>query len=300
MVLRPVNPSDVFSVQGVYPGFRPAALPAVPGLEGLAVVEAHGEGAGKIAKGTRVVTIWPTWPASSGNGTWQQYICVPEDILVTVPDGLADEVAAQFLVNPVTVVGMVEVLQIPKGEWLIQDGAGSVLGRQMIQYAKLKGLKTINVVRRQEQAQELLDLGADAVICSSTENVAERAKEITGGKGAYAGTDAVAGEMLSQIICSVRRKGTILNYGAMSGITFTASVADILFGLKTLTGFWLPQWLATLSQEKVHAIAQEVLQLLKEGKLTPYSGKTFALEDAKAAIAHATKDARGGKVFLKG
>lgn len=106
--------------------------------------------------------------------------------------------------------------------------------------------------------------------------------------------------MLSQIICSVRRKGTILNYGAMSGITFTASVADILFGLKTLTGFWLPQWLATLSQEKVHAIAQEVLQLLKEGKLTPYSGKTFALEDAKAAIAHATKDARGGKVFLKG
>ena len=70
---------------------------------------------------------------------------------VTVPDGLADEVAAQFLVNPVTVVGMVEVLQIPKGEWLIQDGAGSVLGRQMIQYAKLKGLKTINVVRRQEQ-----------------------------------------------------------------------------------------------------------------------------------------------------
>ena len=52
------------------------------GCPGLGVVEAHGEGAGKLEKGTRVVTIWPTWPVSQGNGTWQQYICVPEDILV--------------------------------------------------------------------------------------------------------------------------------------------------------------------------------------------------------------------------
>lgn len=85
-------------------------------------------------------------------------LLLPEGLLslsiplqVPVPDGVADEIAAQFLVNPITIVGMLEVLQIPEGDWLVQDAAGSVLGRQMIQYAKLKGLKTINIIRRPEQ-----------------------------------------------------------------------------------------------------------------------------------------------------
>ncbi len=49
---------------------------------GVGMVEAHGEGAGKLQKGTRVVAIWPCWPAAEGNGTWQQYICVPESTMV--------------------------------------------------------------------------------------------------------------------------------------------------------------------------------------------------------------------------
>ncbi len=70
-----------------------------------------------------------------------------------VPEGIPDEAAAQFLTNPVSVVAMLEELQIPKGEWVIQSAAGSTLGRQLIQYAKHKGLRTINVIRRQEQAR---------------------------------------------------------------------------------------------------------------------------------------------------
>ncbi|KAK9818687.1 hypothetical protein WJX74_006212 [Apatococcus lobatus] len=226
MYLRPINPSDVYSIQGLYPGFRPTSLPAVPGVEGLGIVEAHGEGAGNLKIGQRVVAIWPTWPVAQGNGTWQQYICVNEDILVAVPDGMADEVAAQFLVNPITAVGMLEILQIPQGEWLVQDAAASVLGRQMIQYARLKGVKTINIVRRPEQAQELLDLGADVVVCSSTEDVVAQAKAATGGRGAYGGIDAVAGDTLAKVISSVRRKGTILNYGTLSGQTYSLEDAQ--------------------------------------------------------------------------
>lgn len=65
----------------------------------------------------------------------------------------------QFLVNPVTVVGMLEELAVPAGEYLLQTAAGSVLGRQMIQVAKHRGIKTINVVRRQELVAELKALG---------------------------------------------------------------------------------------------------------------------------------------------
>lgn len=62
--------------------------------------------------------------------------------------------------SPITVYGMVaEVLAVPEGEWLLQTAAGSVLGRQIIQLAKHRGVKTINVVRRPDLVDELKALG---------------------------------------------------------------------------------------------------------------------------------------------
>ena len=62
-------------------------------------------------------------------------------------------------VNPVTAYGLLEALAVPKGQWLLQTAAGSVLGRLLIALAKRKGVKTINVVRRSAQREELLKLG---------------------------------------------------------------------------------------------------------------------------------------------
>lgn len=76
-----------------------------------------------------------------------------------IPKELDEESASQFYINPLTVRGMFDVLDIPRGEWLIQSAAGSVLGRQVIQMAKHFGVQTINVVRREEQKQELLEVG---------------------------------------------------------------------------------------------------------------------------------------------
>ena len=61
--------------------------------------------------------------------------------------------------SAVTVWGFFETLKVPKGEYLFQTAAGSTIGRQVIAVAKLRGVKTINLVRRKEQVQELLDIG---------------------------------------------------------------------------------------------------------------------------------------------
>ena len=58
-----------------------------------------------------------------------------------------------------TAYGFLEVLQVPKGEFLLQTAAGSTLGRQLIVLAQQRGVRTINVVRRKAQAHELLDIG---------------------------------------------------------------------------------------------------------------------------------------------
>ncbi len=77
------------------------------GAAGVGRVEANGEGASKFSKGQRVVS--PGWGARHGQGTWQQYCVVPEEKLIAVADSVSDTSAAQFFVNPVTVVGFVEV-----------------------------------------------------------------------------------------------------------------------------------------------------------------------------------------------
>jgi hypothetical protein len=126
--------ADIFSLMGVYPGFQPAeGVVPVPGLEGTGVVEAVGSNATKFAPGQRVVGA-PFASVQGGNGTWQRYIVAPESCLVAVPDSVSEDAAAQFFVNPVTVYGMLEVLGVPEGAYLLQSGAGSVLGRCVMFY----------------------------------------------------------------------------------------------------------------------------------------------------------------------
>lgn len=69
--MRPINPADVFSLKGVYPGFQPTGNgKAVVGLEGMGTVVAVGDGVTKVSSGTRVVGI-PFNTVETGVGTWQ-------------------------------------------------------------------------------------------------------------------------------------------------------------------------------------------------------------------------------------
>jgi NADPH:quinone reductase-like Zn-dependent oxidoreductase len=93
MRLATINPSDLLQVRGLYG--RKAELPATAGLEGLGVVDALGPGVNGVERGQRVAPL-------TAQGTWADYLVVPSETLVTVPDGLADESAAQIAVNPLT------------------------------------------------------------------------------------------------------------------------------------------------------------------------------------------------------
>ena len=74
-----------------------------------------------------------------------------------------------------------DVLRVSRGAWLLQTAAGSALGRMVIRLGKREGFRTLNVVRRREQGEELLREGADAVVCTADESISERVRELTGG-----------------------------------------------------------------------------------------------------------------------
>src|SRR5439155_25023019 len=103
---------------------------------------------------------------------------------VPVSSDLPDEQVATFFVNPATALVMTQgVLKAGSGDWLLQTAAASALGRMVIRLGKHFGFRTINVVRRPEQAEELRREGAEYVVASNAESVVDKARAWTEGAG---------------------------------------------------------------------------------------------------------------------
>ena len=200
MLVSPVNPSDLLMVRGVY-GRQPP-LPAVPGFEGVGVVEAGSGLLARLRMNKRVAV-----PNGAG-GDWAEQVVVPARQVWPVPSGLTDEQAATFFVNPASALVMTRyVLRVPPGAWLIQTAAGSALGRMVIRLGRHFGFRTINVVRRREQAEELQREGADAVVATNEESLPERVRALTGEEGVRFAMDAVGGATGSEVAGVLGRAG---------------------------------------------------------------------------------------------
>jgi len=295
MLASPINPSDLLTVRGLY-GKQPP-LPATPGFEGVGIVEA---GSGLLARcfmGRRVAVL--NGGTGSG-GNWQEKVVIPSRQAVPVPEWMADEQAAMFFVNPASALVMVRyVLRVPRGAWLLQTAAGSALGRMVICLGKHYGFRTLNVVRRREQAQELLQAGGTAVIATNDEPLLQRALEITGGAGAAFGLDAVGGATGSEAVQALGRGGRLLVYGALAEEPLTLSPRTLLVGQKRVEGFWLSEWVRDQGIFTMLFLFRRLSQLIRAGVLRSEVGATFPLEQFQTAVRQAAQPGRQGKVLLR-
>lgn len=290
MLLRTINPSDVLQVKGVY-GRRPG-LPAVAGLEGLGVVDALGEGVTGWTLGQRVVTL-------GAQGTWADYLVTEAENLAAIPEGLSDQAAAQVVVNPLTAwILAVEELRLREGDWLVQTAAGSSVGRCLIQIARKQGFRTLNLVRRREQVQELLELGGDAALCTEDEDWGKQAEAILGPLGAAAAVDAVGGAQAGQAAMLLRRGATMLVYGALSMEPLKIPGGQMIFRTLTLKGFWLTEWKLRTPKSERERVLGALLEAMKTGVIVPPVDAVFPLDRFAEALARAAESGRSGKVLL--
>jgi NADPH:quinone reductase-like Zn-dependent oxidoreductase len=289
---RAVNPSDLLTVRGFY-GSLPQ-LPATPGLEGMGEVAEVGAGVTHLRAGQRVIPLGVA-------GTWQEYLVAGAAQVIPVPDSVSDQTAAQFVVNPLTAwIMTVEELGLKPGEWLLQTAAGSTLGRVVLQLARLRGFKTINVVRRRAQAEELKALGADEVISTDDEDLVERVKEITGREGLTKAIDAVGGETGGAVVRALGRGGVLLVYGLLSMEPMPVDSGRMIFTTSTIRGFWLGDWFRTAPPESQLAVTSELLGLMAKGEVVPPVEAEYPLSEVHAAVEHSVRPGRGGKVLLVG
>ena len=213
---------------------------------------------------------------------------------------MTDEQAATFFVNPASALVMTRyVLAVPPGAWLLQTAAGSALGRMVIRLGRQFGFRTINVVRRREQAEELTREGADAVVASGEESLAERVRALTDGAGAPYAIDAVGGPTGSEVAAALAPGGRMLVYGTLSEQPLSLDPRTLMAGQKSVEGFWMSEWVKKQSAFTMIVLFRKLGKLIQSGVLATEVGATFPLNDVRAAVRQAAEPGRHGKVLLR-
>ncbi len=290
---RTINPADLVTIRGRY-GSRPG-LPAVGGNEGVGVVDALGDGAVGLEIGQRVV------PLGAGP-TWQEYLIAPPEALLPMPDGVSDEAAAQFYVNPLTAWLLLErVPGLTEGDLVVQTAGASAVARCVTQLAVRRGLRVVSLVRSGTNAGRLRALGTDVLVTDGTEaDAAERLRNLVGPDGAAAGFDAVMGEAGALVLGALRDGGTHAVYGGLSGRPLPVDAAALIYRGVTVRGLWRTRWAETAPPAEVRRAVSDLARLAAEGGLDLPVEAAYDLADYAAAVAHAAPSGRWGKVLLTG
>jgi NADPH2:quinone reductase len=291
-----INPSDLLTVRGQYGKAGP--MPFTPGYEGVGVIDAVGPGLFKFVRGLkpgrRVAVL------NGAGGNWQQSVVIPARQAVPVPSDLPDDQVASFFVNPATVLAMINhVLGVRPGDWLLQTAAASALGKMVIRLGKHRGFRTINVVRRPDQADELRRLGAAEVIATSQERVEDRVAAVTGASGVPFALDPVGGSMGQSALASLGRGGKLLLYGTLSGEAVPVDPRVLIAGQKCVQGFWLSEWARDQGMWTMLKLFREIIALMRAGILITPVQATYPLEEVRTAVREAEKPGRNGKILLK-
>ena len=316
MKLSPVNPSDFNTMRGGYRKSLERVIwnrdaerlffdaertrelvppPVSPGADGMGVVEAAGSGwMARRLIGRRVIALG----AASGN--WREQVIVPAMQALPVPAGVSDEQAAMFLVNPMTAWAMVtQVLCVPRGAWLLQSGGAAQLARMVTKLGRARGFRTISIVRRADASAGLMDLGADAVIDASREDVFERVAETTANAGVRFALDCVGGDTLASMVRCLAPGAHLLCYGSLSSDMLNFPVRDLMSPTACIEGFLLPQWIARQGLLGRLRAMRTVGRLIGAGVLASAVGQVYPITDYRAALAESVRPGRGGKAMLR-
>jgi len=289
MRYAPINPADLNILEGRY-----GKLPALPGRlgnEGVGRVVAAGPGVVSVGGGDLVIP--------RGGGCWSRELVVPESHLVRLPRDLDERQASMLLVNPCTAWLMLHEFVPPEpGAWVVQNAANSSVGRAVIQIARSLGLRTLNVVRREELVAPLLALGADAVVLDGAD-LRERADSICGGVRPLLALNAVGGASALGIANALADGGTHVTYGAMGKQPLKIPNGLLIFRDLRFVGFWLTRHQAHLSGERGRRLFDGLAALVRAGHLHTPVEAVYPLARAPEAVAHAMRERRAGKVLLE-
>src|SRR5438270_448045 len=275
-----VNFIDTYHRSGLYT----LPLPSGIGSEAAGVVEAVGSGVDWVKPGDRV--------AYSGGapGAYATARVMPADRLVKLPDGIDDRTAATLMLKGFTVQYLFrQTYRLQGGETILFHAAAGGVGSIACQWARALGVTMIGTVGSDEKAALAKANGCAHTIAYTRENFVERVKEITGGKGVPVVYDSIGKDTFPGSLDCLKPRGLFVSFGSSSGPIAAFDIGLLLqkgslFATRpSIAGY-------AVTRQDLLRMADEMLALVKAGKIVSEARQTYALKDA--AQAHRDLEAR--------
>jgi NADPH2:quinone reductase len=284
-----LNFPDLLMIQGLYQERPP--LPFVVGTEMAGVVAAVGEGVTQFAPGDRVV-------AACGR-TLAERVAAKALLVLPAPAGLSFEQASGICITYFTTMhALKQRAQLQAGETLLVLGAAGGVGTTAVELGKQMGATVIAAASSDEKLELTRKLGADHTINYATEDLRERLKTITGGRGVDVVYDPVGGALAEPALRSMAWRGRYLVIGFAGGdIPKIPLNLPLLKGCSIVGVYWGS--FAQRERDVQRQNVAELWRLFEAGQLSPAVGETHGLDDFAAAFEALSSRRAQGKIVLK-
>ena len=274
-----LNFIDIYFRTGRYPLDLPNGL----GSDAVGVVEAVGAGVDYVKPGDRVgYLIGP-------QGAYSQARVMPAEVLIPLPDGIADETAATLMMKGMTAQYLFrQVYPLKGGETILYHAAAGGVGLIACQWARALGVNMIGTVSTDEKAALAKANGCTHTIVTSRENIVQRVNEITEGKGVPVVYDSVGKDTLMDSLDCLQPRGSLVSNGTTSGAVVVDSQLLAMKGSIWMTRPAMVHYI----QPRAHMLemAKELFDHVLAGRITSEPQQRFALEEA--ADAHRALEGR--------
>jgi mitochondrial enoyl-[acyl-carrier protein] reductase / trans-2-enoyl-CoA reductase len=282
----PINGTDHLIIAGRY-GYLPP-LPSILGVEGVGRVAAVGRNVKHLKEGDRAM-IPVMHPA------WAERIKTDAPWLRPLPNGNLQQLS-MLGINPATAyLLLTDIVPLKPGDWVIQNGANSAVGRAVIAIAKSLGIRTVNVVRREGLVDEIKSIGGDVVLVEGPDQP-KLVAAATGNAKISLAIDMVGDTATTNLMNSVALNGTVAVYSISSQKPLVGSGVRLIFNSQTIRGFWLINWFKTAKPDKLAAMYEHLASMVAAGAISAPVAASYRFEEFSEALTLAAK--RSGKVIL--
>lgn len=283
------NFPDTLMIEGKYQFVTPP--PFSPGSEVAGIVRAVGASVSGYRPGDRVIAI-------PGHGGFAERLLCPPEKLVRLPDGVPMDAAASLMVTyGTTHYALKDRAQLKPGETLLVLGAAGGTGLSAIELGKLMGARVIAGASTDEKLAICREYGADEVINYGREDLRERVRELTGGRGVDVVYDPVGGELAEPALRAMAWNGRFLVIGFASGqIPKLPANLALLKGCSVVGVFYAA--LQTHERSRYEALTTELVSWLAEGRIHPRISARYALRDGVQALIDLAERRAVGKIVV--
>jgi len=255
-------------------------------------VEAVGPGVTEVKVGQRVGYLL------GPQGAYSDVRLMPAGVLIPLPDGVSDRSASTLMMKGMTAQYLFrQVYPLKGGETILYHAAAGGVGSVACQWAKALGVTMIGTVSSDAKAEIAKANGCTHTIVTTRENIAERVRELTDGKGVPVVYDSVGKDTLMASLDSLQPRGTLVSNGTSSGPVIIDTMLLAMKGSIWVTRPAMIHYATPRSQ--MLAMADELFELVQAGKITGEPKQEFALADAaKAHIALESRATTGATVLV--